>query len=525
MSDWIGKEISGDQVVKRLKDMESEEALISQKVELDIITDFIRCAMVQDTNVPALSQLSIVWTTPPMTAPRKKWALTSLKAKWPLMLPPTKPPPQAGFSMEEIIKQSTILADWASTKQKGKKTRKGTTENDSNLEAEDKVFDEEMKCTMLGFCGLTLNEEDKIPDIWKNMHKKTESVCQNLLTKEIQHHAKGNPKVRIALSPQLLKDIKAMHFGYENDTSVELASHGITPYCVPFRNLKQQAKVTVKEEATAQVVFTNVEDATKARTNIAKITGDYESTLCQMLSYSILLLVLFGSKCAHYVKVVQIIALMERNFQENFGLPSELASRAHLLWHVHRDARLFFSTLLTLLDLSGGKKLESELQPCIDDLKNNAPCFAQSTPTELLPAVPKPSASLAGKRKDIEDKDPTPTGAGGGLGKKSKKALANMIKRDCQHALIKHRVQAFAAKKFFVTPLAVAHAGGLQNCKDLQPDGITNLCLICQFNGKCPKRCNFDHLDITEVQACNLLDKAEPGLQKLEEKMAAMNLN
>ena len=75
---------------------------------------------------------------------------------------------------------------------------------------------------------------------------KIEAVLQNylLLTEE-----ELDP-VKIYVSPELVRDVKELRYGYDNDLSYENCHRGISPFCVMAVTVEHQAKCRASDPGT-----------------------------------------------------------------------------------------------------------------------------------------------------------------------------------------------------------------------------------------------------------------------------------
>ena len=412
---WLDCEVTSVDICQLLVKIIPDDATDLQKALFEPLYQWLQAVVVKNPTNGALSQLQIVWQAPSISSPRKKWMHNSIKAKWPSLLEGMRDTSRTSSrrNSASVMKEASVLVGLLKTSQRSKKKKKKSKSKEP--------FEGKMVHWMEGWCGIGMHPGSKVPTIWKDFITERSSGAKNLLRDKIKKVSKGLPKVAIRLSKQLLSDIAKRNFAYDRDTSWEYASHGITPFAVPYLPQKVPNQLDLQEQNNDEATNKTANDIAKARSKVTALQGDYESYMAHLWNYAVLLVVLFGPYCDHGVKLRLLIELLEDLFQENYGLLSQVVIRNHIMWAIHRDARYFFDKHLTQLEVSKGEIVKSTLDSLIAILRHNTIWTCESTPEELLPtpnnrwnAYNCNEGLLLGgdpgkeKEKDKDDKDTDP---------------------------------------------------------------------------------------------------------------------
>ena len=229
--EWLGSDLTAKALMDFMEFMTPEYAKEDDKKEFDTIKTWLRVASVQKVLATDESQLQISWATPPLSKGRQDRIHKTVASKWPEI---TASPGHgnSGPSPKTLMEQAMKLADWSMHKQ----SQKEAAEKDNK-----DPFLGAAKFWMIGWCGIDMNKKDDIPPIWKRFITEKDTGRQNILAEEIKKSCGSSKRIAIRITAQLLKDLTKLTFGYENDSTVELAGYGITPYAVPFNTRKENA--------------------------------------------------------------------------------------------------------------------------------------------------------------------------------------------------------------------------------------------------------------------------------------------
>ena len=106
-----------------------------------------------------------------------------------------------------------------------------------------------------------------------------------------------------------------------------------------------------------------------------------------LATYQKLLTVLFGNQCKHFLEVRSMRRMLVRSYQQYEKLLAE--SIAQILWNIHLDARLFFSTPI----LPDGTLPESQLRCANAWLSAGSIKLIEGCPVDRLLGVPSAPAA------------------------------------------------------------------------------------------------------------------------------------
>jgi hypothetical protein len=364
-----GPEMSDEQLVPKLQMIPSlwvpyflglqspEQALkVMQQLVAGLETEVLRdrmipliswclAACVRAGNTATLqkrSQLDIRWITPVLAADRQvlTWMSMRLAAfRSPALAAPTWPrdPVAAGEVAGAAAATTTMV-----TAPGGKESKEYSPYERNRIRAA---------------CGLVLglSSERDFPSIYATMLtegrtvSKVEAVLQNYLAPTSEEL----DPVRIYVSPELVRDIKELKFGYDNDLSFENCHRGISPFCVMSVTVEHQAKRRRIQERADRATFLSTADVQTMEAEPGQCPTTYHGMRDLLRRYIKLLEVLFLPTSAHVTEVRALFQLLGQMVQVYEALAPSMV--IELLWQVFIDARACFS------DVGAGLPARSEL--------------------------------------------------------------------------------------------------------------------------------------------------------------------
>lgn len=194
-------------------------------------------------------------------------------------------------------------------------------------------------------CGLVLGHyaEADFPPIYAMMLvegrtlPKVEAVLQNFLTPTVDEL----DPVKIYVSPELVRDVKELRYGYDNDLSFENCHRGISPFCVMAVTVENQAKRRRLQERAERATFLSTTDVQIMEEEPGQCPTTYHGMRELLRRYIKLLDTLFLPTCAHAIEVRALFQELGRMVQVYESLAPAMV--VELLWQIFIDARAFFS--------------------------------------------------------------------------------------------------------------------------------------------------------------------------------------
>ena len=197
-------------------------------------------------------------------------------------------------------------------------------------------------------CGLHLGlySEADFPPIHATMLvegrtlPKVETMLKNYLTAT----ADELDPVKIYVSPELVRDVKELRFGYDNDLSFENCHRGISPFCVMAVSVENQAKRRRVQEKAERATFLSTADVQTLDKEPGQCPNSYRGKRELLRRYLKLLKVLFLPMCPHALEVRALFQeLVGRMMQVYKSLAPVMVGEP--LWQIFIDARACFSDI------------------------------------------------------------------------------------------------------------------------------------------------------------------------------------
>jgi hypothetical protein len=198
-------------------------------------------------------------------------------------------------------------------------------------------------------------------------------------------------QVHIFVSADLVRDVKDLRFGFNNDLSFEICHRGISPFTVTAMSHGQASSRKRLHDRMSRVSSLTSSDVVRMESQPNPCPSTCDGLLRLLATYQKLLTVLFGNQCKHFLEVRTIRRMLVGSYQQYEKLPAE--SIAQLLWNIHLDARLFFSTPI----LPDGTMPESQLRFANGWLGSGSIKTIEGCPVDRLLGVPNaPVAAIPG---------------------------------------------------------------------------------------------------------------------------------
>ena len=197
--------------------------------------------------------------------------------------------------------------------------------------------------------------------------------------------------VHIFVSADLVRDVKDLRFGFNNDLSFEICHRGISPFTVTAMSHEQASSRKCLHDRMSRLSSLTSADVTRMESQPNPCPCRCDGLLRLLATYQKLLTVLFGTQCKHFLEVRIMRRMLVSSYQQYKKLPAE--SIAQLLWNIHLDAHLFFSTPI----LPDGTLPESRLRCANAWLGSGSIKLIEGRPVDRLLGVPSaPAAAIPG---------------------------------------------------------------------------------------------------------------------------------
>ena len=193
--------------------------------------------------------------------------------------------------------------------------------------------------------------------------------------------------VHIFVSADLVRDVKDLRFGFNNDLSFEICHRGISPFTVTAMSHEQASSRKRLHERMSRVSSLTSADVARMESQPNPCPRTCDGLLRLLATYQKLLTVLFGTHCKHFLEVRIMRRMLVEKYHQYAQLPAE--SIAQLLWNVHVDARRFFSTPL----LPDGTLPQSQLRCANAWLDSGSIKRIENCPLDRLLGVPSAPAA------------------------------------------------------------------------------------------------------------------------------------
>ena len=170
----------------------------------------------------------------------------------------------------------------------------------------------------------------------------TAEALGRILRRQLKPVSRSINKTNIYVTPQLVLTVKALCFSANGDKTHAGCTKGIIIFAVPWRSIEAMNEDAAEEEYFAASTLKSVADIRK---HVAGTKVELPSTLLGLVrmfnNYSLLLEVLFGPHCPHYIHVRALRDSLEDN-ENDLKMRITKPLCLQLLWRVHHDARQFF---------------------------------------------------------------------------------------------------------------------------------------------------------------------------------------
>jgi hypothetical protein len=170
----------------------------------------------------------------------------------------------------------------------------------------------------------------------------TAEALGRILRRQLKPVSRSINKTNIYVTPQLVLTVKSLCFSANGDKTHAGCTKGVTIFAVPWRSIEAMNEDAAEEEYFAASTLKSVADIRK---HVTGTKVELPSTLLGLVrmfnNYSLLLEVLFGTHCPHYIHVRALRDGLEDN-ENDLEMRITKPLCLQLLWRVHHDARQFF---------------------------------------------------------------------------------------------------------------------------------------------------------------------------------------
>jgi hypothetical protein len=301
----------------------------------------------------------------------------------------------------------------------------------------------------------------------------TAEALGRILRRKLKPVSRSVNKTNIYVTPQLVLTVKSLCFSANGDKTHAGCTKGITIFAVPWRSIEAMNEDAAEEEYFAASTLKSVADIRK---HVAGTKVELPSTLLGLVrmfnNYSLLLEVLFGPHCPHYIHVRALRDGLEDN-ENDLEMRITKPLCLQLLWRVHHDARQFFLACERWepLDPLPQSNLNSVVRRLIDD------CCIDMTLT--CPVTAFLGTDPTGKPKS--------TPPGNAKASRAKPSLNAAIPPGCKKA-----VDAFNASYPTMSLTDLLKQGGIL-FSALKVGGKGD-CTSFGLLGRCSAGCSYNHV-------------------------------
>jgi len=252
-----------------------------------------------------------------------------------------------------------------------------------------KILNGTNRFSLLGFCGLTL--QDEVPDIFKILDSNDDPTAKFQALEDLLLMAQhGNALINFTLRKETFKDIKQHLFRFDPDE--KNMTRGFTPFCLQKMDRGSEIALRQLEERMERATYTSVNDLTK-RDQSLKFSPITEplAFLTAIANTHALAWALFTNTSPLTQGLQDLQLLMLRHLHKGklaCAATFQADWFAYVLWGIYECLDTFFSMRLTESDLRDGARLDNLLAVLHQELLNCPPFYCMQCPAVLL-ACPK----------------------------------------------------------------------------------------------------------------------------------------
>ena len=130
--------------------------------------------------------------------------------------------------------------------------------------------------------------------------------------------------VHIFVSADLVRDVKDLRFGFNNDlSSFEICHRGISPFTVVAMSHEQASSRKRLHERMSRVSFLTSPDVARMESQLNPCPRMCEGLLRLLATYQKLLTVLFGTQCKYFLEVRAMRRMLVLKLPQFEKLPAE----------------------------------------------------------------------------------------------------------------------------------------------------------------------------------------------------------
>lgn len=296
-----------------------------QKLRAESLVQWCAAACVRSgpgANQRRLSQLNVEWGSP--AAPDRRLSLWAKRLISPFRIAPT-PAPGANPAPVPPLNANPGGLRW-------------------NVEPTAGNYSEMEHSKIRSMCSLdeAAYETDR-PPIYTALltEGRTLSKVDAVLTNFLEPDPESELPIHIFVTPEMVKDVKDLRFGYNRDYSYETCHRGISPFAVVAITQANASSRRRAQDRAARATHLTPSDVAAMESAPSQCPRSYSGLVQLLHAYLHFLLVLCGSQCHHRMEVLEVRrVLLNRISVYQSMRPQEVAQ---VLWSIFTDARDFFS--------------------------------------------------------------------------------------------------------------------------------------------------------------------------------------
>lgn len=192
-------------------------------------------------------------------------------------------------------------------------------------------------------CGLHVMTDHDRPPIYATMLEegRTLAKVEAVLQQYLRPLESDLEAVKIYVSPELVRDIKELRLGYDNDLSFENCHRGISPFAVMAVTVEHQAKRRRIQERAERATFLSTADVQTMEAEPGQCPTTYHGMRDLLRRYIKLLDVLFSTNTPHAAEVRALYRVLGHMAAVYESIQPVMV--VELLWQIFIDARSYFS--------------------------------------------------------------------------------------------------------------------------------------------------------------------------------------
>jgi hypothetical protein len=406
-----------------------------------------------------------------------------------------------------------------------------------------KTIPEPQLCRLLGFCGLSWDEQDLLPDIWTELRQQTDQPSREVVLRTFfTSLSRRAPAFRHFRNNRLFDDITKYRF--EPGRSIDTYHHGLSPLALTLRTFADIQTEEDDADYFAQASNKTVEAVRKHHSKGPPPLPTTFNEFLQLLGRLIILTEgLFTRHCSFLRQMRELHTGLLSREQLILGDPAYAPEFiAQLTWLLITTSRDFYSIICTRHDLEPANDDESA-QTAVGNLNQLTGSILAGVKLQLAGVpqqwlhpmtspTPKPAAKTANTTEGRSGTTTTRTrdnrgtatarqdgspNAGAGHNPNTPKVFANSaLLRDLEAREPNYRL------------LDIVKAANFKTIAEIEMPGLPrNVCLNWICRGRCQyPSCKREHAGaVDENGAKALYTKLEPGIKLVIDNAKRPRLN